>query len=130
VLVWHFAQAVVVWAPVSANEDDACEKTAGFQAVIVWQDVHTAERPAWLGAAGVVWHAVQAAGVPRNTLVWQDAQAVEAWAPASLKVLDACEKVVGSHPLVVWQVVHTVDSPVWLMTAGVVWHDAQAAGVP
>ena len=46
-------------------------------------------------------------------------------------VLDAHrEQVVGLHPAVVWQVEHTADSPVWAGLAGVVWHDAQAVGVP
>jgi hypothetical protein len=66
VLVWHFAQAVVAWAPVSANEALEWLKAAGLKAVVVWQVEHTVDRPAWLtAAAAVVWQDEQAVGVPR-----------------------------------------------------------------
>jgi hypothetical protein len=58
------------------------------------------------------------------------AQAVAVWAPVSLKAALAWLKVAGLKAVVVWQVEHTDDRPVWLMTAGVVWQDAQAVGVP
>jgi hypothetical protein len=115
------AHAVCAWTPVSWNEAVACEKTAGLKDVVVWHVEHTADRPVWrIAAVVVVWHDAQAVGVPRRVLVWQAAQAAAVWVPVSLKVLDACEKVVGFQPAVVWQVEHTVDRPVWAGLAGVV----------
>jgi len=60
-------------------------KSAGFHAPVVWQLLQAENEPGWC-VLGLLWHALQAVGVPEYTLfLWHLAQLTDLCAPVSGK---------------------------------------------
>ena len=88
----------------------AALNAAGFQAAVVWHFWQLENEAGWW-VPGFVWHALQAVGVPENTLfLWQDVQLADLWAPVSGKAVRLWSTDAPDHDFVVWHARQSVPN--------------------